>query len=160
MKDDLLKGNGPVVNPLKYPTTKCEKCGCELFEEKIMIFNIPGLVAGTGSDDYPYPFPVLVCSKCGEIESYNMEIKLFNRDGADLRLVSEDEKLWKFKVDKKHTYVLEYMRYGLEKDNKTICMMDPSGGPYLTIGSRIGKDFIIDAFLEVDDECMIHTNRL
>ena len=40
MKDDLLKGNGPVVNPLKYPTTKCEKCGCELFEEKIMIFNV------------------------------------------------------------------------------------------------------------------------
>ena len=74
MKDDLLKGNGPVVNPLKYPTTKCEKCGCELFEEKIMIFNIPGLVAGTGSDDYPYPFPVLVCSKCGEIESYYKKI--------------------------------------------------------------------------------------
>ena len=55
-----------------------------------------------------------------------MEIKLFNRDGADLRLISEDEKLWKFKVDKKHAYVLEYMRYGLEKDNKTINMMDPS----------------------------------
>ena len=74
MKDDLLKGNGPVVNPLKYHTTKCEKCGCELFEEKKMIFNIPGLVAGTGSDDYPYPFPVLVCSKCGEIESYYKKI--------------------------------------------------------------------------------------
>jgi hypothetical protein len=89
-----------------------------------------------------------------------MEIKLFNRDGADLRLVSEDEKLWTFKVDKNHGYVLEYMRYGLEKDNKTINMMDPSGGPYLTIGTRIGKDFIIDAFLEVDGKCMIHTNRI
>jgi hypothetical protein len=89
-----------------------------------------------------------------------MEIKLFNRDGADLRLVSEDEKLWTFKVDKKHDYILEYMRYGLENDNKTINMMDPAGGPYLTIGTRIGKDFIIDAFLEVDGECMIHTNRI
>ena len=87
-------------------------------------------------------------------------IKLYNRDGADLRLISEDEKLWKFKVDKKHAYIFEYMRYGLEKDNKTINMMDPSGGPYLTIGSRIGKDFIIDAFLEVDGECLIHTNPL
>ena len=89
-----------------------------------------------------------------------MEIKLFNRDGADLRLISDDEKLWKFKVDKKHAYVLEYMRYGIEKDNKTITMIDPSGGPYLTIGSKIGNDYIIDAFVEVDDECMIHTNRL
>lgn len=85
------------------------------------------------------------------------EIKLFNRDGADLRLISEDKKLWKFKVDKKHAYVLEYMRYGVEKDGRTICMMDPSGGPYLTIGTKLGKDYIIDAFLEVDDECMIHT---
>ncbi len=88
------------------------------------------------------------------------EIKLFNRDGADLRLVSEDEKLWKFKVDIKHKYVIEHIRFGLENDNKTIYMMDPSGGPYLTIGSRVGKDFIIDAFLEVDGECMIHTNRI
>ena len=30
--------------------------------------KIPGLVAGTGSEDYPYPIPVLVCSKCGTIE--------------------------------------------------------------------------------------------
>ena len=89
-----------------------------------------------------------------------MEIKLFNRDGADLRLISDDEKLWKFKVDNKHAYVLEYMRYGIEKDNKTINMIDPSGGPYLTIGSKIGNDYIIDAFVEVDNECMIHTNRL
>ena len=88
------------------------------------------------------------------------EIKLFNRDGADLRLVSEDGLLWKFKVDIKHKYVLEYMRYGLEKDNRTICMIDPSGGPYLTIGSKIGQDFVIDAFVELDGECLIHTNRL
>lgn len=88
------------------------------------------------------------------------EIKLFNRDGADLRLVSEDEQLWQFQVDDKHKYVLEYMRMGLESDNKTINMMDPSGGPYLTIGSKIGKDFVIDAFVELDGEYLIHTNHL
>ena len=89
-----------------------------------------------------------------------MEIKLFNRDGADLYLVSEDENLWRFKVDDEHYYILEYMRYGIEKDGKTICMIDPSGGPYLTKGSKIGNDFVIDAFVEVDDECLIHTKRL
>ncbi len=88
------------------------------------------------------------------------EIKLFNRDGANLKLVSEDEKLWKFEVDTEHKYILEYMRYGLEDDNRTICMVDPSGGPYMTIGTRIGKDFIIDAFIELDGELLIHTNRL
>jgi hypothetical protein len=39
-------------------------------------------------------------------------------------------------------------------------MVDPSGGPYMTIGTRIGKDFIIDAFIELDEELLIHTNRL
>lgn len=88
------------------------------------------------------------------------EIKLFNRDGANLKLVSEDEKLWKFEVDTEHKYILEYMRYGLENDNKTICMVDPSGGPYMAIGTRIGKDFVVDAFIELDGELLIHTNRL
>lgn len=88
------------------------------------------------------------------------EIKLFNRDGADLKLVSEDGLLWKFKVDTEHKYVLEYMRYGFEKDNRTICMIDPSGGPYLTIGTKVGQDYVIDAFIELNDELMVHTNKI
>jgi hypothetical protein len=100
-----------------------------------------------------------------ELNNFNttdeiQEIKLFNRDGADLRLVSEDGLLWRLKVDIEHKYILEYMRYGLEKDNRTICMIDPSGGPYMTIGTKIGQDFVIDAFVELDGECLIHTNRL
>ena len=88
------------------------------------------------------------------------EIKLFNGDGADLRLVSEDEKLWEFTVDDKHNYVLQHIRIGFEDDNKTICMIDPSDGPYLTIGTKIGQDFIIDAFIELDNKLMVHTNRM
>lgn len=88
------------------------------------------------------------------------EIKLFNRDGADLRLVSEDGILWKFDVDKEHKYVLEYMRCGFENDNKTINMMDPSGGPYLSIGQRLSKDYIIDAFVEIGGKYMIRTQKL
>lgn len=88
------------------------------------------------------------------------KIKLFNRDGANLRLVSEDGILWKFDVDKDHKYVLEYIRYGFENDNKTIIMMDPSGGPYLSKGQRLSKDYIIDAFVEIDGEYMIRTQKL
>lgn len=100
-----------------------------------------------------------------ELNNFNVkneiqEIKLFNRDGANLRLVSEDGLLWKFKVDTEHKYVLEYMRYGLENDNKTICMIDPSGGPYMTIGAKLNEKYVIDAFVEIDGECMIHTNKI
>ena len=48
------------------------------------------------------------------------EIKLYNRDGADLKLVSEDDKLWKFQVDDKHKYILEYCRVGYQKGDKEI----------------------------------------
>jgi len=89
-----------------------------------------------------------------------MEIKLFNRDGANLRLVSEDEKLWQFKVDLDHQYIFDYMRYEFAEDNKTIQMIDPSGGPYLTIGTKLNNDYVIDAFVEVDDILYIHTNKI
>ena len=89
-----------------------------------------------------------------------MEIKLFNRDGANLRLVSEDEKLWQFKVDLKHQYIFDHMRYELAEDNKTIQMLDPSGGPYLTIGTKLNNDYVIDAFIELDGILYIHTNKI
>jgi hypothetical protein len=89
-----------------------------------------------------------------------MEIKLYNRDGADLRLVSDDELLWRFKVDKEHLYVLEYIRVGYMEDNKTIDMIDPSGGPYLSIGTKLNEKYIIDAFVDIDNELMIHTNSI
>ena len=88
------------------------------------------------------------------------EIKLFNRDGADLRLVQKDENLWEFKVDGKHKYVLEYMRYGLDKDNKTIVMIDPSGGPYMTLGYKLNNELIISSIINVDNNILIATKEI
>ena len=70
MKDNILAGmnRGPVINPLKYPSIKCDNCGGELFEEKLVLKKIPGMVAGNGTEDINYPVPVLVCSKCHTIE--------------------------------------------------------------------------------------------
>ena len=62
-----------------------------------------------------------------------MKINLFNRDGANLWLEPEKENsdIWKLKVDNNHTYVLEYMRIiGYPK----IEAIDPSGGPFISIG--------------------------
>ena len=88
------------------------------------------------------------------------EIKLYNRDGADLKLVSEDGKLWKFQVDDKHKYILEYCRVGYQKGDKEIDFVDPSGGPMLSCGQRISEDYVIDFIIDVDNQLMIHTQPI
>lgn len=78
------------------------------------------------------------------------EIKLFNRDGADLRLVQKHLKEiephiteWELQVDEKHKYVLEFCRYigdnFLEPE-----AIDPSGGPMINLGDEFeGKYKIV-----------------
>ena len=88
------------------------------------------------------------------------EIKLYNRDGADLKLVSEDDNLWKFQVDDKHKHVLEYCRVGYQNEDKEIDFVDPSGGPMLSCGQSISKDYVIDSIIDVDNQLMIHTQPI
>ena len=88
------------------------------------------------------------------------EIKLYNRDGADLKLVSEDGNLWKFQVDDKHKYILEYCRVGYQNEDKEIEFVDPSGGPMLSCGQTISKDYVIDSIIDVNNQLMIHTQPI
>ena len=88
------------------------------------------------------------------------EIKLYNRDGADLKLVSEDGNLWKFQVDDKHKYILEYCRIGYQNEDKEIEFVDPSGGPMLSCGQTISKDYVIDSIIDIDNQLMIHTQPI
>ena len=86
------------------------------------------------------------------------EIKLFNRDGADLKLVQKHLKEiepyiteWELKVDKEHSYVLEFCRFIGEhqtENNKVnwdvIEAVDPSGGPFISLGDEFeGKYKIV-----------------
>ena len=88
------------------------------------------------------------------------EIKLYNRDGADLKLVSEDGNLWKFQVDDKHKYILEYCRIGYQNEDKEIEFVDPSGGPMLSCDQTISKDYVIDSIIDVDNQLMIYTQPI
>ena len=88
------------------------------------------------------------------------KIKLFNRDGANLNLISEDGILWEFDVDEKHKYIFEYCRVGYKNDNKEIEFIDPSGGPMLSCGQRLSKNYVIDSIVEVNGQLMIHTQEL
>lgn len=88
-----------------------------------------------------------------------MKIKLYNRDGADLYLENCDVNLWKLSVDDKHKYVLGYIRVGYENDNKTINFIDPSGGPYLSVGQRVNKDYVISSIIEADKQFKIQLTK-
>ena len=77
------------------------------------------------------------------------EIKLFNRDGANLKLVQKHLKEiephiteWELQVDEKHKYVLEFCRYigdnFLEPE-----AIDPSGGPMINLGDEFGGKYKI-----------------
>ena len=77
------------------------------------------------------------------------EIKLFNRDGADLRLVQKHLKEiephiteWELQVDEKHKYVLEFCRYIGDNflEPETI---DPSGGPFISLGDEFENKYKI-----------------
>ena len=77
------------------------------------------------------------------------EIKLFNRDNADLKLVQKHLKEiepgiteWELQADKKHNYVLEFCRYigdnFLEPE-----AIDPSGGPMISLGDEFENKYKI-----------------
>ena len=76
MKDDILDivgSSGPKIIPTNYPQIVCDNCGHNVFRTGIVIYNIPGLEIGNGSDDYQYPVPVYVCDKCGTILKMHRE---------------------------------------------------------------------------------------
>lgn len=69
-------------------------------------------------------------------------IKLFNRDGADLKLVQKHLKEiephiseWGLQVDEKHKYVLEFCRY-IGNNFLELEAIDPSGGPMINLGDE------------------------
>lgn len=78
------------------------------------------------------------------------EIKLFNRDGADLKLVQKHLKEigphiteWELQVDEKHKYVLEFCRY-IGDNFLELEAIDPSGGPMINLGDEFeGKYKIV-----------------
>lgn len=55
------------VNPLEYPSVVCDKCNCETFIPAAVFKRVPGVVAGSGTEDSLVPIPVYICSKCGEL---------------------------------------------------------------------------------------------
>ena len=67
-----------------------------------------------------------------------------NRHGAEYCYVKYDDKLYRFNMTEEH---MKYMRYGGKDyeegiDWNDLGMFDPSGGPYVAVGSKIYWDEI------------------
>ena len=73
LQKDLVNGamqkeqNTIHVNPLKYQSILCDKCGCETFVPAYVFKKIPGVAIGYAGQDVTTPIEVYICSKCGEL---------------------------------------------------------------------------------------------
>lgn len=45
---------------------KCEKCGCETFQEAVILRKVSALLTGTGKPGI-ITIPTFICTKCGNI---------------------------------------------------------------------------------------------
>lgn len=68
------------------------------------------------------------------------EIRLYNRYHEDNRLVrigDESSKRYKLKTES------EFLRCGINEDNpERLTFVDPSGGPFISEGTKIGKNVV------------------
>lgn len=81
------------------------------------------------------------------------KITLPNRDKAKLYFLETEPEsgLFRLVCDKNHKYVLDYACITMCEDNQTIYAFDPSGGPFLCLGYKLG-DKEIKAIIELDGE--------
>lgn len=84
-KTAISRANSTVaVNPLKYKSIKCDKCGNEVFVHGYVFKKIPGLEIGKGLEDQIVPIDVFYCSKCGELMP---EYKSATEDNDDTKQI-------------------------------------------------------------------------
>jgi DNA-directed RNA polymerase subunit RPC12/RpoP len=74
------------LNPYKYPQITCDNCGHNIFRSAVVLNKIPGIAAGTGTEDIEYPTPVYVCDKCGTM------LKSYREDFERLSKIEEEPK--------------------------------------------------------------------
>ena len=83
---------GPRIDPRDYPSVRCKKCGSIIFDNAVIIKEIPGTVVGKGSDPLVAPLQVYVCKKCGEILESDIKAYKLEKDlGLDMNEEPKEE---------------------------------------------------------------------
>ena len=67
------------------------------------------------------------------------KIKLHNRYNANIWIEHIDADLWQLRSEKPED--IEFLRIGYENDNKTINFVDPSGGPFMSVGYQFNEEY-------------------
>lgn len=72
------------VDPLSYPSIKCDECGNQYYRQVVLFKRIPGVVTGNGAEPTILPIPVYVCDKCGRLmEEYRKDFEKEDEQQAD-----------------------------------------------------------------------------
>ena len=57
----------------------CEKCGCETFQEAVILRKVSPILTGTGQPGI-IPIPVFICTKCGHVNGEMLPKELQNTE--------------------------------------------------------------------------------
>ena len=93
-----------------------------------------------------------------------VKIKLYNRDRANLELVRGPQVepgifKWSMEVDKEHSYIFKYCRVIFsDNDMREIIAIDPSGGPFISVGDELENKYKIVRINNVKDIWISETN--
>lgn len=95
-------------------------------------------------DALPYEYLVIEDRNFKVKKLDDKKIRLINREG-DLWLEQCEDGSWKFKSNENH--ITEFMTVGMNADD-TIISIDPSGGPFITIGCKISSNYTVSEIRE------------
>lgn len=69
----------PKINLDQTTAIKCEKCGCEVFTEGVVLRKVSPILTGTGQPGV-IPIPVFYCTECGGVNKEMLPRELQNKD--------------------------------------------------------------------------------
>lgn len=76
-------------------------------------------------------------------KQWENEIPLFNRYGSKVYLKHKEDNIYYLRGDKDALIAVGVNYYPDNLDN--IMSVDPSGGPYISVGTEIIKDYIVES---------------
>lgn len=66
MEQPMNKLGQPAIQLKDTEELVCEKCGCKVFQEGVMIRKVSALLTGQGKPGL-VPIPVFLCAECGHV---------------------------------------------------------------------------------------------
>lgn len=72
----------PSIDLTEYESVECDKCKCVIFDTKLILKKIPGVLVGSPHKYQLYPDNVLVCHNCGTVMKRDRDYYHLNDDNT------------------------------------------------------------------------------